>query len=169
MFEEVSNYFLDTVREEDVPVLVEWFNDPALCRYMEDSEPDKRYGLDDVFSMIRNPTHSVYLALRHQNALVGYASLYDFKPQGEAEFSFLIGHPEFRGRKLGGVFVGLLCDKAKELGVKKLTCSVVSKNEPSIRCVQKNGFAPISQGFERPPFMEMSDPTHQECVFEKHL
>jgi RimJ/RimL family protein N-acetyltransferase len=136
---------------------------------MEDSEPEKKYSVDDVFTMIRNPSNSVYLMMRHQNVLVGYVSIYDFKPEGEAEFSFMIGNPEFRGRNLGKLLVQLLCDKAKKLGLKKLTCSVGSNNEPSIRCIQKNGFSTL---FQDPEFSSLNlaeRMPRSEFFFEKHL
>jgi RimJ/RimL family protein N-acetyltransferase len=137
---------------------------------MEDSEPEKRYSVDDVFTMIHNPSNSVYLMMRHQNALVGYVSIYDFKPEGEAEFSFMIGNPEFRGRNLGKLLVQLLCDKAKSLGLKKLICSVGSNNEPSIRCIQKNGFSSLSQSQDNEPSLNFAEKMDcSEFFFEKHL
>lgn len=109
---------------------------------MDDSEPGKVYDENDIFSMINEPeADSLYFAFRDNEKLIGYASIYDIdKTKSRAEFSFLIGDESYRGKGLGSKLLELICQKAREIGLAELYCSIYSENVASIQSVIKAGF-----------------------------
>jgi RimJ/RimL family protein N-acetyltransferase len=136
-------YRLTGLEPGDVSRLLSWFNDTELCRFMEDSDPGHAYTESDFKDMARQPDR--YLAFRHGERIIGYASIYaiDRKCQ-RAEFSFLIGDPEYRGRGLSLLLLEKIRSRARESGISLLYCSVHPENRPSIRALRSAGFSPVS-------------------------
>ncbi|MBN2144296.1 MAG: GNAT family N-acetyltransferase [Candidatus Aureabacteria bacterium] len=141
-----DTFSLGPVSEEDGPFLVKWFNDPVLSGFMTDTEENKIYTQSDIDSMITDPQGCFYFAFKANGRIIGYGSIYDVNPLKQTgEFSFLIGDPGFRGKGLGCLLVSMICQKAQEIGLKKLTCSIYSENKPSVKSVEKNGFIRIRE------------------------
>jgi len=129
---------LRSIVKADAPLLVKWFNDKQLSKYMDDSEDDKVYDVSDIYSMVES-IDQVYLAFQHNNQLTGYASLYNIV-NTEAEFSFLIGIKSMHNKGLGTQLLNLLSIKAFSSGIKTLYCWIYKNNFASIRCATKAGF-----------------------------
>ncbi|MFH1188337.1 MAG: GNAT family N-acetyltransferase [bacterium] len=135
-----GEYTLGPIKEEDIPYFLLWFNDRSLCKHMDDSEKDKKYCSDDILSMIKDVS-SIYMAFRCDNKIIGFASIYDIsRPNMVGEFSFMIGDPCSHGKGLGKRLLSLIIQKAKEMDLTALTCSVYAENFASIKCIESANF-----------------------------
>jgi len=133
-----NSLILRKIIKSDASTLVKWFNNKQLGRYMDDSEPDKIYDLEDIYEMISS-VDSHYLILQQGKRLIGYASLYN-RVESKSEFSFLIGIPSMHNKGLGTQLLNLLSNLASSIGIKTLYCWIYKNNQASIRCVKKAGF-----------------------------
>ncbi len=133
-----NRLILRDIVKEDASTLVKWFNNKQLGRYMDDSEPDKTYDLEDIYEMMGS-VDSHYLILQQDKLLIGYASLYNIV-ESKSEFSFLIGIPSMHNKGLGTLLLNLLSNMAFSIGIKTLYCWIYKNNQASIRCVKKAGF-----------------------------
>lgn len=136
----MNQYQLSKIDYNDIPYLVEWFNDKEIGRYMEDSSPNQKYSHEDIIPIIASK-EDLYWAFKHNNTIIGYASIYNINKENKrGEFSFLIGDKNYYGKKLGPILVDLVTHQAKHFGLQELYCTIVSDNVPSIKSVIKAGF-----------------------------
>lgn len=82
-----------------------------------------------------------WLVIEADGSPVGAIALYGFSADGsEAEWGRLVLEPAARGRGYGKRALELLLERARELGVRRLRCEVVSGNVPAERIYEELGF-----------------------------
>ncbi len=157
-------FILDKIKKNDINSLVEWFNDANLCKYMEDSDSEVQYSEKDILEMINNNSSDThYYSFRYNNKIIGYASIYDINPKQRAEFSFLIGDSDYRGKGIGKIIVSELCNKAIQLNLNELYCTIFKENIPSIKTVINSGF--IEYNFS--PYKELQKKDNERFFLKK--
>ena len=144
-----SRIILDKVELSHLDLILRWFNDKEISRFMDDEErytkgKTPNYKLDDLKELLNPPKTDIYYVIKYGGSLIGFAQIYDIS-NNSGEFSFLIGDPSSRGKGLGKKIVSGLCEKAKENNLNKLICSVNKQNLPSIKSVEKNNFEEVSR------------------------
>jgi D-alanine-D-alanine ligase len=131
-----------SVGPADVPVLVRWFNDPDVARYMDD--PDAEYSEEGLFPAFFVHSRDLDLVIEEgaTGRPVGYGSVYGFdSASGRAEMSFLIGESSCRGRGLGRELAALVVRAAfARDSLFSLLAYVNPENGPSIRVCESLGF-----------------------------
>ena len=164
-----SEFSLTPLTPQDLPLLCEWFNDPRLCQYMEDSEENKTYTPEDLTDMLEEDSVKVlkrtsrYYAFRLNSDLIGYGSIYDIDPvQKRAEYSILIGAPNAKGKGYGKIIVDLIGNEALKMGLTTLYCTIYENNIASIKSVEKCGFKALKK-------LPHSEGSMAEWYFEKQL
>lgn len=134
------------VRFTHLPLLLKWFNDPGVSKYMED--PEMRYSKEFIIEkfFVLNP-ESIDLIISEQSSgrELGFCSLYDINRGNQsAEISFLIGEKEFLGKGYGKEMVQLLLKTGfGELELNSLFATVTAENRRAVRVFRQLGFKKV--------------------------
>ena len=151
--EKVSDVELERVTSSELPLIVSWFNDQELGKFMDDDKPNQVYTTENLQYLL-NQEYGFYFTVKYKGNPIGFTQIYDIANQS-GEFSFLLDKSE-QGKGLGKKIVSKLCEKAKENNLGKLVCSIYKQNISSIKSVEKNDFIRINQ-------------TEKEFLYEKHI
>lgn len=134
------------VSPDDVPLLVRWFNDAEVGRFMD--EPDRQYTEEGLMAALFVPDSDdmdLIVTERASDRGIGFCSIYNTDRSNQmAEVSFLIGEREFRGKGYSVEMVHLLRTVAfDELGLDGVLASVARRNRPSMRVFERTGFRKV--------------------------
>ncbi len=131
------------VRLEDIPVLLQWFNDTVISKFMDDpgSIETEESLIEKFFVKIPNDI-DLLVEAKATGKPLGYCSIYDIdRVNDSAEISFLIGDGEQRGRGYGNEIVRLIVRICFEsLGLNRVIASATTENIMSIKALQAAGF-----------------------------
>ncbi|BDC35982.1 GNAT family N-acetyltransferase [Candidatus Methanoliparum sp. LAM-1] len=96
---------LRSIDEQDIPLLLKWFNDREDTKYMED--PVDVYTYEYLKERINKDSYD-FVALLDDKP-IGFCSIYNAK-DGTGEISILIGDKEYRGRGYGEEVLREICN-----------------------------------------------------------
>ena len=135
---------LRRVGPEDEDRLREWRNDPDVARYMyttHEISPDEHARW---FERLLVDDSRVAWTVLMDGEPVGAAFISGIDRENRrAEWAFYLADPRTRGRGVGSAVEVLVLDHAFDvLGLHKLTCEVLSFNQPVVAMHQKFGFQP---------------------------
>ncbi|QEE16411.1 GNAT family N-acetyltransferase [Promethearchaeum syntrophicum] len=139
------------VRLKNIPLLQEWFNNPAIAQFM--SDPDTKSEKDPLIAsyILKSnpkdytiPKDGIYFIVtdRISQKQMGYCAIYDITWwNSTAEISYLIGDENFLKKGFSKEIIsGLLYFAEKELKLCRLEASVTQKNIASWISLEKTGF-----------------------------
>jgi D-alanine-D-alanine ligase len=134
------------VTEEDIPRLLDWFNDPVIARYME--APENSYDEQELYELlILSRVHDADLIFldKNGNVPVGYGALYDVDYRiKKGEISFLIGNKAYLSKGYGSeIATAMVSFCFTEFGLTTIFASAVAENLPSRKALEKAGFREI--------------------------
>ena len=149
-YEEKKEFFytgeklsLSRVKKQDLPVLLSWFNDYELGKYMDD--PESTYTREQLIEDILLHPRDLNLMVYDGDKKIGYASLYNQKDaDASAEISFLVS-PEYHNRGYGKELVRELVQFASAKGLTTLLASVTVANQASLKSCLRAGFSVIGK------------------------
>lgn len=94
----------------------------------------------------RGPRHPVLVAVDATGVVLGWGSLNQFNPRAAydhvADFSLYVAR-EHRGRRLGGLLLAALEERARALGYHKLVLAAFPTNEAGRRLYERHGFRTV--------------------------
>lgn len=133
---------------EDIPLLVRWFNDSDVSRYMQDpGSVQTEEHLIEAFFVKTHDDLDLIIEDRWTHTPVGFFSIYDIDHTSEsAELSFLIGDGRFRGRGIGKDMSRLsvhICFQV--LGLNRVSASVTEENQACIKALEAAGFRRVGR------------------------
>ena len=140
---ETTHLTASSVKLKHVPLLMRWFNDYDLTRYMEPSEePITREWVTEKFLVLNHEDVNLIISEKESNKEIGYCSIYGINRSNQsAEFSYLIGEKQFQGKGYGKEIVELLLHIAfHKMGLNSITAIVTQQNTRSVRVFEKMGF-----------------------------
>ncbi len=131
------------IRLDDIPVLLQWFNDTVISKFMEDpgSIQTEENLIEGFFVKIPNDM-DLLIEAKGTGKSLGYCSIYDIdRVNDSAEISFLIGDGEQRGKGYGNEIVKLIVRICFEsLGLNRVVASATTENIRSIKALEAAGF-----------------------------
>lgn len=143
---EGKNVRLTAIKETDIPVIEEWFNNIHFLRHydMLPAMPKSRKKLDEMLKSYEDSDNSLIYAIRTQDSgeIVGIAGFYDIMwSNGTATIFIGIGDTANTGKGFGRESMNLLIDFGfNELNLYRIQLNVISYNEPAIRLYESLGF-----------------------------
>lgn len=157
---------LRTPRIEDAPLLLRWFNDPEIGRFMDDPQGEITH--DDIiekFFVAKQVDLDLIATLKETGRDIGYCSLYNIDYANRmAEVSFLVGDRATQGKGLGTEMMQLLIAVGfYHLGLNRLYASVTDLNLPSARVFDRCGFRRVGTMNQ---YHVLDDRKHDEILFE---
>jgi RimJ/RimL family protein N-acetyltransferase len=133
---------LREVRESDLPLLFEWINDRDTRILSSPFRPVNWLQHKKWMSEILLDKKNIFFIISLDEAPIGAINVTSISADNKsAEFSIRIGDPHQRGQGYGTTAVKLLTDFCwKDLGLHRLSLSVLSDNLSAIRSYEKAGF-----------------------------
>jgi len=137
-----------SVSLDDIPLLLRWFNDAEVSKYMQDpgSTQTQEHLIESFFIKVHDDLDLI-IEDKCTNTPVGFFSIYGIDAVSEsAELSFLIGDDRFRGRGIGKDMAKLavhLCFHV--LGLNRVSASVTVENKACIRALEVAGFKNVGR------------------------
>ncbi len=136
-------------RDEDVPLLHQWSNDPDVLRWLHLSEdpPELMQSLEahrERWERIRDDPAQMSWRIDTKDALpIGELGLLAIHPSHRrAELGISIGEEPYRGRGYGTDAIRTLLRHAfGTFGLRRVQLITDEDNERGIRCYEKSGFA----------------------------
>ncbi len=126
----------------DAPEIARIFN--YYVRRSFAAFPDREAGLPFILQILEQSRAYGCYAVEVDGTVIGFGMVRPLYPfpnlAAVGEVSYFIC-PEFTGRGLGARLVGILGERARELGMTSLVARVSSRNRRSIRFHRKNGFS----------------------------
>ena len=151
---------LSRLKKQDLPILLHWFNNHELCRFMGD--PESTYTLERLTENVLLDHKSLNLIANSSGQNIGYGSIYNIKDQS-AEISFLISK-EYHGSGYGKELVGDLIDIAfNNLNLTNLAASVTVANQASLKLCSSLGFSIIGT---RKNYHKVQNEFYDEAILE---
>lgn len=135
------------LQEEHSEYLRKWRNNPEvnkgfLTRAYLSKEAQQRW-----YAAYKEKDNDYMFVIYYKNNLVGCGGIYhiDFSNK-KGEFGrMLIGELECRGKGVGTLGAGLICDAARRyLGLKTIELEVLKDNKCAYNIYKKLGFVPVS-------------------------
>ncbi|WP_148229296.1 UDP-4-amino-4,6-dideoxy-N-acetyl-beta-L-altrosamine N-acetyltransferase [Oceanithermus profundus] len=133
---------LRPVQQQDSELLRAWRNQPEVSKYMYSDHYISKQEHDAWFQRaISDPSRRMWIIL-FSEVPVGLASMYGIsEAHRHAEWAFYLADPGVRGKGVGGfVEYYILKHAFEELNLHKLSCEVLSTNQPVINMHIKYGF-----------------------------
>ena len=131
------------IRLEDMPILLQWFNDTVISKFMDDpgSIQTEESLIEKFFVKIPNDI-DLLIEGKGTGKPLGYCSIYDIdRVNDSAQISFLIGDGEQRGKGYGNEIVKLIVRICFEsLGLNRVVASATTENVRSIKALEAAGF-----------------------------
>ncbi|TAK95870.1 N-acetyltransferase [Patescibacteria group bacterium] len=136
-------YLQEGLTEENYPLLLEWFRDLELMKYI--SWVKRGMALKDVSELkkfISELEDGIIFGIYDQmDKFIGYTSLSDFKDKEECEFGIFILDKNYWGQGIGTEATQLTLDYAfNQLGVEKVVLSTSEFHAGAIRLYERAGF-----------------------------
>lgn len=136
---------LRELREDDLPTLVEWWNDPTIGAFQRPTvHPQTAGGVVEMFrTWCRNdgPSCGFCVTRRKGGELIGHAALFGATPKDRcATFGIFLG-PEHQNRGYGSDAVQLMVRYGfVELGLHRIELQAFAFNPRAIAAYEKAGF-----------------------------
>ncbi len=136
-----GDILLDEIKNEDIDIYAELCVDRELNKYwgydasIDNPTGYKQYYLDTAKREFSDGI-AITLAIRHNGAFAGEATIYGFDYRGCADISVRI-LPKYHGMGLGTKALYALIELARAIGLKKLRTSVMSENTASVKMTGK--------------------------------
>lgn len=148
------------IKKQDLPTLLQWFNDYELCKFMDD--PESTYTLRQLTEDVLLDQKNLNLMVYSSGERIGYGSIYNLKGQS-AEISFLIGK-NHQGKGYGKELVrGLINIAFNNLNLASIATGVVTANEASLRLCRSLGFSIIGT---RKNYHKFQNEFYDEAILE---
>ncbi len=131
------------VRLEDIPLLMNWFNDQVISKFMySPGTINSEESLIESFFVMVHSDIDLMLEDRVSGKTIGFLSIYDQDPvNNSAEISFLIGDNELRGKGLGKEIAKLTVNICfDELALNRVVASATVENVRSVKALEAVGF-----------------------------
>jgi RimJ/RimL family protein N-acetyltransferase len=132
--------------EDEWGAAVEWYHNPKVMYYSE-GVTNKVYELYNIQCMykILGDQGEVYFIEAYENN--------SWKPIGDASLSeknlpIVIGDEAYWGKGIGGKVVSKLIERAKEIGLRKITVEIYKYNDRSRNLFTSHGFIKVSEDEE---------------------
>jgi phosphinothricin acetyltransferase len=110
--------------------------------------PDREVGRPFILQLLEQAREYGSYAIELDGMIVGFGMLRPLYPflnlMAAGEVSYFIC-PGYTGQGMGTRLLGVLEDRARELGMTSLVARVSSRNRKSIRFHRKNGFSPCGR------------------------
>jgi RimJ/RimL family protein N-acetyltransferase len=144
---------------EDVPDLLDWYNDRELHE-IANSREFHPYTLDELHQYWKkklNREHARYFAILVNGRLIGRVGLKKSQPSNDlVEYSILIGDPGLYSRGLGTEITRQMISEAfSDPGVQTVRLFVRQDNKRAIRCYEKSGYRHVHSFTQNGVPMEM--------------
>lgn len=141
MIAEYEDVVLREFEETDIPLKVEWINNPANNRYLHYDLPMR---VDRTIDWFRKKDNSKRLdcIIEYNNVPVGLIGLLQIdKVNSKAEYYITIGETSFKQKGIATKATKAIIDHAfSSLGLHKVYLTVDARNEVAIRLYEKAGF-----------------------------
>lgn len=136
-----SDIILRDFTEEDIPLKVEWINNPENNKYLHYDIPLSIKGTLKWFRNKDNETRKDYV-IEYKNEPVGVIGLLNIdKRNMSAEYYITIGVTKFHNCGIGTQATELLLETAfNVIGIKKIYLNVDNENRKAVRLYKKTGF-----------------------------
>lgn len=148
-----DNVKLNAIKEEDLEIIQEWFNDVKFLRHydMLPAIPQTRGDVKKSIETFTNSQNSYMFAIRalNTNKIIGVIGLFDIMwSNGVGTFFIGIGNSEYTGKGIGREAMGLMLDFGfNELNLHRIQLNVIAYNEKAIKSYEKIGF--VKEGSNR--------------------
>lgn len=144
---------------DDVPALLEWYNDRALHE-VANSRSFEPYTLDELVAYWKRKLsrdHARYYAIEVDGRLVGRTGLKETPKGGDiVEYSILIGDRSLHARGLGTAVTKRMLDEAfADPKVQVVRLYVRRDNAKALRCYEKSGYRSVHTFTQNGVPMEM--------------
>jgi tRNA (guanine37-N1)-methyltransferase len=149
--------------ESHIDYWCQWFNDPAVTRFLSISPPITRQNEVDFFESAQSNLYLLTIAIcdRHTREPIGNCGL-EIDPNNpqSASLGLVIGNPDYWGRGLGQeVITEVLSIGFQELHLSRIHLTVFPDNTAARHCYEKCGFREI--GIARQSLIKDGTPTDQ--------
>jgi len=141
-----EHLFGRNIKVNDLDILLKWFNDPEISKYMEAPDStDSKESLIQNFFLSSQKDVSLVIYEKESNLAIGYCSIYNIRRFNQsAEISFLIGEKEFQGRGYSKEIVSLLLSIAfDEMKLNSVVATATQDNIRSVQLLKKIGFREV--------------------------
>lgn len=139
-----SKVLLRPFEADDLPYMIEWYNQPELRGLIGQVYPETRHSAEDWFERICSDRNRVWFAVVRlsDGAVIGEAGLLRiYFPWRNSDLTMIIGDASARGQGLGTEAITLLLDYAfGHLGLHRISIGVVGFNETALRFYERVGF-----------------------------
>lgn len=148
-----ENVKLNALRESDIPIIEDWFNDVEFLRLydMLPAIPQRTSDVKKTIEDFAETKERMMFAIRtlDGNRLLGITGFFDIMwTNGVATFFIGIGDNDFVGKGIGIEAIKLLLDFGfNELNLHRIQLNVISYNTRAIKAYEKAGF--IKEGVYR--------------------
>lgn len=136
-------------RRDDVPVILEIYND-AVLRTTASAEYEPR-ALETEYAWFDEHArdgYAIFVATNENGTVVGWSSLNRYKERYGYRFSVensIYVHPQWRGQGVGKLLMPPLIDAAREMGMHAILAGVSGDNEASLKLHAQFGFERVAQ------------------------
>ena len=135
---------LRAIEYEDLRLLHQWANDPAITVGLGDIHfPSSIRHQEKWFERIQSDNNNLRLAIQYgDNELIGYTGYWNIHWRDRrAEHALVIGNMEYHGRGLGREVILTAARYAfEELGFHRLDATIIESNAISLKCYLACGF-----------------------------
>lgn len=135
---------LRLLREDEVPQIVEWRNDPAISHNFFRPHVELPEYAEDVRRMRMSVDEEMYaITSAGDGRLVGMICYEMCEERGVvcAKYGIMVGDPESRGKGFGSEAIRLLSQHLSETrGVRRVILEVIPTNEGALEFYKKLGF-----------------------------
>lgn len=136
-------YLKEGLAEENYPLLLKWFGDLEIMKYIGWVEKGLALkDIDDLKKFITQLEDGVIFGIYSvDNEFIGYTSLSDFEGREECEFGIFILDRDYWGRGIGEDVTRLMLEYGfNELKMEKIILSTSEFHTKAIALYEKSGF-----------------------------
>jgi phosphinothricin acetyltransferase len=138
----MSEVAIRSITENDAPQITRIFN--HYVRRSFAAFPDREVGGPFILQLLEQAKGYGCYAIESEGEVIGFGMVRPLYPfpnlMAAGEVSYFIS-PGFTGRGTGTRLIGVIEERARELGMTSLVARVSSRNRKSIRFHRKNGFS----------------------------
>lgn len=136
-------YLKKNLVEENYPLLLEWFHDLELMKYVSWVKRGLTLrNVEELKDFIAELENGIIFGIYdYDNKFIGYTTFSDFKGKEECEFGIFILDKNYWGKGIGFEVTKLMLDYAfNELEIRKVTLSTSEFHKKAVELYEKAGF-----------------------------